>query len=309
MRKKCLNMVHELAKQDEKVVFIGSDLGHQTLAEFQEEMPGQFVMEGINEANAVGMAAGMAMEGRVVYMNTIATFIVRRALEQVCVDLCMHNVPVRLIGNGGGLVYAPLGSTHLAVEDIALMRALPNMAIVCPCDEEEMERFMRQSVDWDGPIYIRLAKGYDPIVSKAENGFEIGKAITYREGADVLLVTTGVTLQQAITAADELSAQGIEATILHMHTVKPLDEEALLNAIEGVKAVITVEEHSLIGGLGSAVAETMLDTGLIRPLKRLGIPDIFPDYYGTQLEIMNRLGIDAEGIAIAATKLLEKADA
>ena len=306
MRKKCLNMVHELARRDERVTFIGSDLGFKTLAAMQAEFPERFIMEGINEANAVGVAAGMALEGRVVYLNTIATFIVRRALEQICVDLCMHKVPVRLIGNGGGLVYAPLGSTHLAVEDIALMRALPNMTVVCPCDAEEMERFMEQTPDWPGPMYIRLAKGYDPVVSKAELGFTIGRAIEYRQGADVLLVTTGVTLQQAVEAAETLSAQGIEAAILHVHTVKPFDNEAVLKAAAKVRAVITVEEHSLMGGLGSAVAELLLEQGVIRPFKRLGIPDIFPDYYGTQLEIMNRLGIDAQGIVAAATQLLEE---
>lgn len=304
MRKKCLNMIHELARVDSRITFIGSDLGCDTLAEFQKELPGQFFMEGINEANAVGMAAGMAMEGRVVYVNTIATFLVRRALEQVCVDLCMHKLPVRLVGNGGGLVYAPLGSTHLAVEDVALMRALPNMSIVAPCDAEEMERCMRQTPDWPGPLYIRLAKGFDPVVSKQELGFTLGRAIPYRQGGDVLLVTTGVTLQQAIGAADLLQDQGIAAAILHMHTVKPLDAEALLAAVSAARAVVTVEEHTLCGGLGSAVAETMLEAGLIRPFKRLGIPDIFPDYYGTQLEIIRRLGFDAPGIAAAAAALL-----
>ena len=309
MRKQCLKMIHELARTDQRVTFIGSDLGFKTLSDMQAEFPDRFIMEGINEANAIGMAAGMALEGRLVYVNTIATFIVRRALEQVCVDLCMHNVPVRLIGNGGGLVYAPLGATHLAVEDIALMRALPNMTVICPCDAEEMQRLMPQSVDWPGPIYIRLAKGYDPVVSKAALGFAIGKAIAYRQGADLLLVTTGVTLQQAVAAADTLSVRGIEAAIVHIHTVKPLDRETLLSMASTVKAVVTVEEHSLMGGLGSAVAEVLMEAGVVRPFKRLGIPDIFPDYYGTQLEIMHRLGIDAQGIVAAATRLLEECHA
>lgn len=309
MRKKCLNMVHELARRDERVAFVGSDLGFKTLCDMRDEFPDRFIMEGINEANVVGMAAGLALEGAVVYVNTIATFLTRRALEQVCVDLCMHKVPVRLIGNGGGLVYAPLGSTHLAVEDIALMRALPNMTVVCPCDADEMERFMLQTVDWPGPMYIRLGKGYDPIVSRPELGFEIGRGIEYRRGADVLLITTGVTLQQAVAAAETLAGQGVEASILHLHTVKPLDREAVLRNAEKVRAVITVEEHTLMGGLGGAVAEILLESGVIRPFRRLGIPDIFPDYYGTQLELMNRLGIDADGIVAAATQLLEEGHA
>jgi len=305
MRKKCLEMVHELARKDDRVVFIGSDLGYKTSDDFREELPNQFFMEGINEQNVVGMAAGMALEGRIPYVNTIATFIVRRALEQVAMDLCLHDLPVRLIGNGGGLVYAPLGSTHLAVEDIALMRALPNMTIVCPADAEEMERFMAVSVDWPHPIYIRLAKGYDPIVTNSDIPFEIGKGQIYSEGGDVLLVTTGIGLRVCLEAAELLQAQGIASTILHLPTVKPLDTETLLGAISKVQTVVSVEEHTILGGLGSAVAETMLEAGLHRPFRRVGIPDVFPDHYGTQNLIMERYGIWPGPIANTVVELLE----
>ena len=138
----------------------------------KEEMPGRAFMEGVSEQHVVGMAAGLAMEGFIPFVHTIATFITRRCFEQVAVDLCLHNLPVRLIGNGGGLVYAPLGPTHLAIEDIAIMRALPNMTVVAVCDADEMKRFMDQTLDWPGPIYIRLAKGYDPIVSRAEHSVQ-----------------------------------------------------------------------------------------------------------------------------------------
>ncbi|WP_027186550.1 transketolase family protein [Desulfovibrio inopinatus] len=306
MRKKCLNMVHELARKDQRVCFIGSDLGFKTLDTFRQEFPERFFMEGVSEANVVGMAAGLAMDGRVVYVNTIATFLTRRALDQVAIDLCQHKVNVRLIGNGGGLVYAPLGSTHLALEDITLMRCLPNMTVVCPCDADEMERFMLQTGDYSGPIYIRLGKGYDPIVSKEENGFTIGKGIAYRQGDDLLLVTTGVTLQQAVTAAEELEKDGISAGILHMHTVKPFDAELLIHMAASGKPIISIEEHTLNGGLGSAVAETLVDNFAGNRLLRLGIPDIFPDYYGSQNDLMHRLGIDAAGILQAAKRLLDR---
>src|SRR6266480_4573096 len=183
MRATCVNMVYELAKRDRRVLFIGSDLSPGLLDDMKRDMPDRWYMEGITEANVIGMAAGLAMEGFVPYVNTIATFITRRCYEQVAVDLCLHKLPVRLIGNGGGLVYAPLGPTHLAIEDIAIMRALPNMTVVSVCDADEMKRFMDQTLDWPGPIYIRLAKGYDPIVSRPELGFEIGKAIVMREAA------------------------------------------------------------------------------------------------------------------------------
>src|ERR1700675_142900 len=196
MRQTCLNMVYDLAKRDKRVLFIGSDLSPGLLGEMKKEMPERWYMEGITEANVIGMAAGFAMEGYRPSVNTIAPFITRRCYEQVAIDLCLHNLPVRLSGNGGGLVYAPLGPTHLAIEDIAIMRALPNMTVGAGCDAEEMKRFMNQTLDWPGPIYIRLAKGYDPIVSHSELGFEIGRAIVMREapglGSRVLIVSTGV---------------------------------------------------------------------------------------------------------------------
>src|SRR5215467_6291807 len=209
MRKVCLESVYELAKEDSRVVFIGSDLSPGLLSEMRREMADRWFMEGVAEQNVVGMAAGMAIEGLIPYASTIATFFTRRSFEQIAVDCCLHNVPVRLISNGGGLVYAPLGPTHLAIEDIAIMRALPNMAVVACCDAEEMKRFMDASLHWKGPIYIRLAKGGDPIVSRPELGFEIGKAIVMRESLErspVVLMTTGVMTTNALKAADLLEA-------------------------------------------------------------------------------------------------------
>src|ERR1700693_2921069 len=165
MRQTCLNMVYDLAKRDRRVLFIGSDLSPGLLPDMKKEMPERYYMEGIMEQNVVGMAAGFAMEGYVPYVNTIATFITRRCYEQVAVDLCLHDLPVRLIGNGGGLVYAPLGPTHLAIEDMAIMRALPNMAVVAVCDAQEMKSLMDVSLDLPHPIYIRLAKGGGASVS------------------------------------------------------------------------------------------------------------------------------------------------
>ncbi|WP_027176917.1 transketolase family protein [Desulfovibrio aminophilus] len=306
MRGKCLNMVHELARKDERIVFMGSDLGFGTLKKFREELPERFIMEGINEAHAIGMAAGLAFDGRIVYVNTIATFLTRRCFEQVALDLCLHKANVRLIGNGGGLVYAPLGSTHLAIEDIAIFRALPNMAIVAVADAEEMERMMPQTVDWPGPLYIRLAKGYDPIVSDPAIPFVLGKGMEIRRGTDALILCTGVTLGPAKAAADELAGEGISCSILHMHTVKPFDAELFLDMARGVRAVVSVEEHTVVGGLGGAAAELLAETPFARQprFKRLGIPDIFPDKYGTQNQLMSRFGIDQKAVTEAVKGLL-----
>src|SRR3989338_6946333 len=163
MRSTCLNMVYELAKKDPRVIFVGSDLGVGTLKKFKDEMPERYFMEGVNEAFIIGMTAGLALEGKIPYFNTIGTFISRRCFEQVVLDLCLHNANVRLIGSGGGLVYAPLGPTHQAIEDIGILRAIPNMTIVAPADAKEMRNFMLTTLEHNGPIYIRLAKGNEPI--------------------------------------------------------------------------------------------------------------------------------------------------
>jgi transketolase len=300
MRGACIEMVHELARRDPRVVYVGSDLGAGTLDAMKEEFPDRFFMEGVAEANLIGMAAGLAMEGFIPYVHTISTFITRRAFEQVAIDLCLHDLPVRLIGNGGGLVYAPLGPTHMAVEDIAAMRSLPGMTVVAPVDAEEMRRFMPHTLDRPGPIYIRLAKGYDDVVSQDSNAFEIGRAITLREPGEVLFVTTGVMAQRALAAADMLAEDGIESGVLHMHTVKPLDADTLLQLAGKVKLVVTVEEHTLIGGLGGAVAELFADYEWSAPsprLKRLGLPDRFLSNYGSQDFLLESCGLDPARIS------------
>ncbi|MBT3170366.1 MAG: transketolase [Rhodospirillaceae bacterium] len=306
MRKTSLNKVYEHALKDERIVFIGSDLGAGTLDDFKRDIPERFFMEGVSEAHIVGMATGMAMDGKIVFVNTIATFLTRRCFEQLVNDACLHNVNVRLIGNGGGLVYAPLGPTHLATDDIAILRAIPNMTIVAPSDAEEMKRLIPQTIDWPGPVYIRLAKGGDAIVSRDDLPFEIGRAIEMRTGTDALLVTTGVTLQVALEAAARLEQDGINAGILHMHTVKPLDEEALMARIPNVRAVVSVEEHSIIGGLGSAVAELMAewDDAAAVKFRRIGVPDAFPQNYGRQDDLMQLFGITPENVASVVSEAL-----
>ena len=302
MRKTCLDWVHKLAKEDPRVVFIGSDLSPGLLDEMKQEMPDRWFMEGIAEQNVVGMAAGMALEGLIPYANTIATFFTRRSYEQVAVDCCLHNVPVRLISNGGGLVYAPLGPTHLAIEDLAIMRALPNMAVVACCDAEEMKRFMDASLAWPGPIYIRLAKGGDPIVSKPENGFEIGKAITMRKSQDarpIVLMTTGVMTTNALKAADILQQSGYDSSVVHFHTVKPLDERAILEHAGKARLVVTVEEGIAIGGFGSAVTDVLVEQlGPDMPrMKRIALPDSFCKNYGVQKDLFEIYGLLPHQIA------------
>lgn len=306
MRERCLKTITELAHEDDRVVFVGSDLGVGVMADFNAAFPDRFFMEGIAEQNLVGLAAGMAMEGRIVYLNTIATFLTRRCFEQVAVDLCMHNANVRLIGNGGGVVYAPLGPTHLATEDIAIMRALPNMTILAPADAVEMANAVRATLDHEGPVYIRVAKGHDPLVTDPSDGFRIGRGVPVRDGHDALIVTTGVGLQVCLAAADQLTAEGIDATVLHMPTIKPLDTETLTAAVERVPVIVTVEEHSIVGGLGSAVAEFLAEAELFggRKFRRIGFPDVFPAGYGSQADIMQRYGITGDAVSELVQQLL-----
>jgi transketolase len=277
-------MVYELAKQDERIVFIGSDLGAGVMEDFKREMPDRFFMEGIGEANMVGMAAGMALSGKIVYCHTIATFLTRRAFEQVCIDVGLHQANVRLIGAGGGAVYAPLGPTHLAVDDIALMRTIPGMTILAPCDAVDMEELMPDTVEQPGPIYIRLGRGGDPIVPKPR--YDLCSL-------DAVIIATGTTSQLAREAAGRLGV-----SYLHVPYLKPF----LLPAAP-FQLVVTVEDHRVIGGLGSAVAEGLMESGWRGQLKRIGYPDCFPHGYGTQDEMRARYGISVEGIVDAVRSM------
>ncbi len=308
MRKVCLDSILTLARRDPRVVFIGSDLGYGVMNEMKMELPERFFMEGISEANVIGMAAGLAMDGFIPYVNTIATFLTRRAFEQVALDLCLHNLPVRLIGNGGGVVYAPLGPTHLAVEDFSLMRVLPNMTVMAVSDAEEMRRLMMCSLDWPGPIYIRLAKGGDKVVSREENGFAIGKAIAMRNAAtegSLLFVTTGVMTTHALQAAELLGNKGIDSTILHFHTIKPLDVDALVQYAKCASVIITIEEHTLVGGFGSAVIEALSDRLMkLLPVKRLGLSDAFSEKYGNQSDLLEINGLMPEQIAESVERFI-----
>jgi transketolase len=244
------------------------------------------------------------------YANTIATFITRRCYEQVAVDLCIHDLPVRLIANGGGLVYAPLGPTHLAIEDIAIMRALPNMTVTAVCDAKEMVRLMNCTLDWPHPIYIRLAKGGDQIVSTDENGFAIGKAIPMRKARSkrsVVLMATGVMTTNCLAAAELLAKDGVDVSVVHFHTVKPLDEEAVLDFARDAQLVVTVEEGVKIGGFGSAVTDVLVEKlgGALPPVMRLGLPDAFPNKYGLQEDLFEVYGLNPQQIADTVAKTVK----
>ena len=298
MRKTSLNSVFELAQRDERVLFIGSDLGPDVLLEMKKKMPSRFFMEGVTEQYIIGMAAGLALEGYIPYVNTIATFLTRRCFEQIATDLCLHNLPVRLIANGGGAVYAPLGPTHLAIEDISIMRSLPNMTIISPCDAVEMKSVMNETLDWPNPIYIRLGKGGDAIITDEKESFKIGKSIIKKPPRDALFISTGVMTQRALLAAIELEKEAIQCGVLHLPTIKPLDTKTIISLIRDVKKVITLEENVYSGGFGSSILEICSDETPehLHKIIRMAIPDKFSDKYGSQDLLLDYWGLSIKDI-------------
>ena len=308
MRKVCLDTVYELAKKNKKVIFIGSDLGPGVLEDFRKKIPSRFFMEGVSEQHIIGMAAGLALNKFIPYVNTIATFITRRCYEQIVIDLSLHNLPVRLIGNGGGLVYAPLGPTHQAIDDIGIMRIIPKMTILSPCDANEMKYLMRETVNWKGPIYIRIAKGGDQVVTKKFKKFKIGKSLLFKKSKKILIISTGIMTQIALKVKKKFDEKKIECGVLHMGTIQPMDKKNLKKSILNAEIIFTFEEHVLNGGFGSAILEYCNENLREHSTKihRIGLKNEFIEKYGTQELLMEHYKIDAKNIFAQMNKAIKK---
>ena len=293
MRKMGLSTIYKLAKNNENIIFIGSDLGLGTLEEFKNTLPKQFFMEGISESNVLGMAAGMAMEGDIVFVNSIASFLLRRSYEQLALDICAENVNVRIFGNGGGLVYGPLGHSHTMVDDFSLLRSLDNLVILAPADSHEMENYIKQSETFLGPIYFRLGKGGDKIVT-SQKSIEIGKAQLFSNNntTEILIITTGVMLQRAMEVMGS-----IDLDVLHFGTISPFDCESLTNIVPNYKHIVVLEEHIKSGGLGTRVVEELFRSN-IRPkiYQHLCLENELIDIYGRQEEILLEFKLSPEEI-------------
>ena len=256
MRQASLRAVFKLAKKDNKIVFIGSDLGPGILEEMKQKYPERFFMEGVTEQGIIGMAAGLALEGYKPFVNNIGTFLTRRCYEQIVVDLAMHNLPVRLLANGAGYVYAPLGPTHLATDDISIMRCIPNMMVLSPCDAIEMEKLVIETQKFKNPIYIRMGKGGDKIITDKNTKLKIGKARIIKKSKIATFATTGVMAQIAIDASKILKKKyNLDVGVVHFHTIKPLDKKSLFKILKEIKCLVSVEENNLIGGFGSSILE------------------------------------------------------
>ncbi|MBL7147615.1 MAG: 1-deoxy-D-xylulose-5-phosphate synthase [Nanoarchaeota archaeon] len=295
MRNTFINNLQDLAEKNSKIMLLTGDLGFSVLEKFQKQFPDRFLNMGVAESNMVGAASGLALCGMKPYIYSIVPFVTMRCYEQIRNDICYQNVDVKIVGVGGGIVYGNLGPTHHSREDIAIMRALPNMTVVCPADPIETKLIVEESVKFNGPLYIRLGKGKDPVVHKKNPNIEIGKGVMINDGKDITIIATGNILSTAVASADMLSKKGLSVRLISMHTVKPLDKEMILNASNETKAIFTLEEHSIIGGLGSAVSEVLAENDSKILFRRIGLEDVFEKTVGSHEYLckLNNLSPDA----------------
>jgi transketolase len=298
MRNAFAQELTSLAAADDRVVLLMGDIGNRLFNEFKSRFPDRFYNCGVAEANMLSVAAGMALSGLRPIVYTIVPFVTTRCLEQIRVDVCYHRAPVVIVGVGGGLSYASLGATHHSCEDIAFLRVLPEMTVVCPGDAHEVRLALRGAVERAGPVYLRIGKKDEPLVHPNEPAFAIGKGLILREGKDVTLLSTGNLLPTAVAVADRLEAEKLSVRLVSMHTVKPLDELLVREVFAAGRLVVTMEEHSVLGGLGGAIAEWLAEHGPFPArLVRIGTPDSFLRETGGQVSARQRLGLDVETVA------------
>jgi len=305
MRQKALTTVYKLAKQDPRVLFIGSDLGAGTLQAMREDIPRQFFMEGISEQHIVGFAAGLAQEGFIPYINTIGTFLTRRSFEQVSIDVGLHRLPVRLLSSGGGMVYAPLGPTHTAIEDFSLMLSVPNMKVFAPADAFEMENLLTALVDDGDPHYVRFGKGGETIVTQDFPTFELTPKVFGERSSQVVMFTTGVLLQHCLEARTNLLSQGISTTVLHFPYLNDLSIEQIVSETGSAQILICVEEHVPRGGLFTQILHEFAAAQIsTKNLYHLSLPSAFSHNYGSQVDHLDLNGLTAPKIASHVERLL-----
>jgi len=299
MRNAFADELTRLGDKDPRIVMLSGDIGNRLFDKFKARHPSRFFNCGVAEANMMGVAAGMAMNGLRPVAYTITPFVTTRCLEQIRTDVCYHEAPVTIVAVGAGLSYSGLGPTHHSCEDISFLRSIPNMVVICPGDAFEVRAALRAAMQQDHPVYIRMGKKGEPVVHAGSiENFQIGKAITVSDGTDVCLLSTGNMLPEAIEAARKLGGQGISAQVVSFHTVKPLDQACLKDAFGRFKLVATIEEHSLIGGFGAAVSEWLADTRTgNQNFMRFGTPDAFFKQSGEQEYAREALGLTGHQIA------------
>jgi len=307
MRTAFIETLLELAEQEPRITLVVGDLGFGVVETFADRFPTQFVNAAVAEQNMTGIAAGLALSGRIVFTYSIANFPTTRCLEQIRNDVCYHNANVKVVAVGGGFAYGSLGVTHHATEDLAVMRAMPGMAVLAPGDPVEVRHAVRAAARQPGPCYLRLGRVGEPVVHPDCITFQIGKAIRVREGEDMTLISTGGMLELTLRVASRLSGQGVAARVVSMHTLKPLDVGEVTAAAVETRAIVTIEEHSIIGGLGSAVAEVLAETEDVKvSFKRIGLPSKFQSEIGDQDFLRAASGLSEEGLLNSLRPILDR---
>lgn len=295
--------LRELGGQNENIVVLDADLSGSTkTAMFKKEYPTRFFNAGIAEQSMIGTAAGLAAAGKTAFASTFAVFATGRAFEQIRNSVCYPKLNVKVAATHAGLTVGEDGATHQAIEDVAIMRALPNMTVLVPADAAEAKAVVRWAAEYNGPVYIRLGRSGVPDVFDETYEFKFGKAVTLKEGKDVTLIGMGIMTSAALEAAEMLAAEGISATVLNMPTIKPIDEDAIVAAANATGAIVTCEEHSIIGGLGSAVAEVLAEKASAR-LVRIGVKDTFGES-GKPADLLKKYGLTAADIVAAAKQAI-----
>lgn len=296
MRTAYLDTLYELAQNDKRVYALISDNGAIVYDRYRRDLPEQYLNLGISEANMIGMAAGMASCGKIPFAYTIGAFLAYRAFEFIRNDVCLQKQNVKIVGTGAGQVYSALGSTHHSTEDLGGLRALPNLTILCPASPMEVKKATKAAYEHEGPVYLRLGTNREPEIYEKDYAFQIGKAVTLRDGKDITLIGAGSILKDVLDAAEQLQGEGIHARVIDMHTIKPLDKDAVIKAVEETGRIVTVEDHNVIGGLGSAVAEVVAEYGKGVKFNRIGLYDKFSAGYGSYDEIKANNGLSKDMI-------------
>ena len=306
MRKAFNEELLKAARQDKRIHMILADIGYGEIEPFANEFPERFINCGVAEQNMTGVACGVALAGNIAITYSIANFPTLRCLEQVRNDVCYHNANVKIVIIGGGMAYGPLGVSHHSTEDLAIMRALPNLKVIAPCDIYEARSAVHAMLAYDGPVYYRCGYKGEKNLHTGPVNFEIGKALKLREGKDAAIIFTGTIGINALQAADELEKQGYSIKLVSMHTVKPIDVAAVLDAAE-TGCVVTVEEHNICGGMGGAVAEALMDNGAgnIR-FKRMALPDVNVCKIGSEEWLRDQYGLGVADIVSTVKGLVKK---
>ena len=294
MRTAYLNTLYDLAMRDKRVYALILDNGAIVYDKYRRDLAPQYLNLGISEANMLGMAAGMASCGKIPFAYTIGAFLAYRAFEFIRNDICLQKQNVKIVGTGAGEVYSALGPTHHSTEDLGGLRSLPNLTILCPASPEEVKKATVAAYELDGPVYLRLGTNKEPEIYDGNYQFEIGKGVVLREGTDVTIIASGITVSSALEAAEMLAADGISAEVINIHTIKPLDEELVLASAKKTGKVVTAEEHTVIGGLGSAVCDCLSEKHPT-PVLRIGMQDVFGES-GSANALVEKYGLDGKGI-------------